>query len=166
MPRECSRVCREMLALSCKPQDKHLEASCVALSLEQLATSCNFWLQSCRWSKCMQARTPTPGLDTLCGFTSDHRRQWKTTILPSRRRRVDDTRQISGQPHDYFVRNESLMIRSREKVAWNSGWIHFKKTFEKLKWQMVHITTKYDAYSSAIINVKIKYTIQQNVNQF
>lgn len=31
---------------------------------------------------------------------------------------------------------------------------------------MVHVTTKYDTYSSTIINVKIKYTIQQNVNQF
>lgn len=31
---------------------------------------------------------------------------------------------------------------------------------------MVHITTKYYTYSSTIINVKIKYMIQQNVNQF
>lgn len=89
-----------------------------------------------------------------------------TTILPSRRRRVDDTRQISGQPLDYFVLNESLMIRSREKVAWNSGWIHFKKTFEKLKWQIVHITTRYNTCSLTIVNVNIKYTIQQNISQW
>lgn len=31
---------------------------------------------------------------------------------------------------------------------------------------MVHITTKCDTYSSTIINVKIKYTMQQNINQF
>lgn len=31
---------------------------------------------------------------------------------------------------------------------------------------MVYITTKYDTYSSTIVNVKIKYTIQQNINQF